>query len=117
MKHWVCVTVLAAFGLGGCAETVPKQAAAPYDLLVAAEQIDAERSPLAAPYVRAARDEIDLGNERRAEGDGRGAAIAFMCADADARLAIELAKRERVLSQTRELEGRVAEMNAIITTK
>jgi hypothetical protein len=117
MKHWVCVSALGALCLGGCAETVPKKAAAPYDILVAAEQIDADRSPSAAPYMRAARDEIDLGNQRRAEGDSRGAAIAFMCADADARLAIELAKRERVLTQTRELEGRVAEMNAFVTTK
>ncbi len=88
----------------------------PSEILREARSIGADDDPDAASLVTSARQEIALADERSSRGDRRGAAIALLSADVDARLAVQLVVNARATAKRDTLSHRLVDVGGPVAT-
>lgn len=80
----------------------------------AADEIGAERHPRSALHLKLARDQIERARAAIAEGEDAEAARWLERAEADAELAIALARHGRYRAEARRAADRAAELEASV---
>jgi hypothetical protein len=106
-------TALAALAMAGCGSSGPAPARAASDAsaaIRAAEQSGAANHPRAALHLAIARDQMRLARRMMAQGDADQASAALLRSQADAELAITLAREARLRAEARAAIERVREL-------
>jgi hypothetical protein len=96
----------------GSASTPTARLADAQSAVRAADEIGAERHPRAALHLKLARDQIAKARGAIAEGEDSEAARLLERAEADAELAVALARHGRYRAEARRAADRAAELEA-----
>lgn len=99
----------AAVGCGASALPV-SQMAPPREAISAADELGAEKNPRAALHLKLARDQVAQADKLLKDGDERGAQLALLAANADAQLALELAREEKSRLEAEEAQTKIGEL-------
>lgn len=108
----IVALALAILPLVGCATTdstqvTAKDYAKPRETVRAAQEIGANEVPQAKLYLSYAVDEINKANRHLKNGDNYEARLSLARAQADADLALTLAKERRMVQQVRQIDNRI----------
>lgn len=109
------VVALLALVLSGCATTdqqqiSPREYSQPRETVRAAQEIGAQEIPRARMFLTYAVDGINKANKAIQEGETYEARLALARAQADADLALTLAKERRMVRQVREIDQRIQKL-------
>jgi hypothetical protein len=98
--------------LAACASSVqlnPTRVSEVQGAMRAAEEVGADRNPKAQLHLKLARDQVTEANRLAREGDGESARLLLDRAQADAELALQLARTEQEQIKAREAWDKVKE--------
>ena len=102
---------LGVLTLGACASSPPtKELEASSAAIRAAEEVGATKEPNAALHLQLAKEETERARKRFADGDKEGAQRLLQRAEADANLAVALARTQQEQSDARGAMDRVNEL-------
>jgi len=105
------MTMLALAALLGCATTNTQQPLSDAQASIrAAEEMNAEETPDAAYHLELANEQLGEAQQAMEEGDDERAARLLERADADAELAIALARAAEVRSDAESTQERIDEL-------
>lgn len=112
MRVFTLATSLAVLALVGCGGSdVPQQQLSESTSDIrAAEELGADRHPRAALHLKMARDQMRTARALIADGDGDEAYPVLVRAEADAELALTLAREARMRAEAREAMNKVREL-------
>ena len=108
----IVALALVALPLVGCATADSEQVTArdyakPRETIRAAQEIGANQVPKAKMYLSYAKDEVNKADKLLDEGENYQARMALARAQADADLALTMAKERRMVKQVRQIEHRI----------
>lgn len=103
---------VAALAIVGCASaSVPSQQMSQSQAAIrAAEELGAENHPRAALHLKMAKDQMRTARALIESGEGQQARATLMRAEADAELALMLAREARIRAEAREAMNKVREL-------
>lgn len=106
------VVGMAALPLVGCAtaesqEVSPREFSQSRDIIQAAEQVGAEDIPRANRFLTYATDQVERAEAAIERGDHREARLLLTRAQADAQLALSLAREGRLAQQVQQIDDRI----------
>lgn len=115
MRTLCVATAAVALFLAACGGSIPP----PSDRLASAEaaarsarELGADRHPKAQLHVRLASDQIEQAKKLMADGDNRRAELVLQRANADAELAVMLAKENNARSEAEQAQEKVKSLKA-----
>lgn len=95
----------------GCSSTLPPdRVAEPRAAIRAATEMGAQNNPQAALHLKLAQDQVTRADALLKDGDKDKAGWALMRADADAELALALAKEEKLKGEVSEAQKRIQDL-------
>ncbi|QDG49572.1 DUF4398 domain-containing protein [Persicimonas caeni] len=108
----IVALALAILPMVGCAtadstQVTAKDYAKPRETIRAAQEIGANTIPQAKLYLSYAVDEVNKANRYLKKGQNYEARLSLARAQADADLALTLAKERRMVQQVRQIENRI----------
>lgn len=102
---------LAIAAVTGCSSTLPPdRIAEPRAAIRAATEMGAQNNPQAALHLKLAQDQVARADKLIKDGDKDQAGWALMRADADAELALALAKEEKLKGEVGEAQKRIQDL-------
>jgi hypothetical protein len=116
MKRLLSIPILAlamvCLPMFGCATSDSQQVTAqdyakPRETIRAAQEIGANEIPQARLYLSYAKDEVNKASQLIEKGEEYDARLALARAQADADLALTMAKERRMVQQVRQIETRI----------
>ncbi len=99
-----------ALGAAGCGVAAMPIAAEPKEGIRAAEELGADSNPQASLHLKLAKDQVAYADKLTQEGDTVGAQWALMRASADAELAVELTKQQKLQGEAVETQDKIIDL-------
>lgn len=98
----------------GCSEYTipPEHISAGNTSVQKADQADFSHSSDAASRLALAKEELATARKLQATGDGRGADLMYLRADADARLAMSTAQQQSLVDEARQVQDQARQLRA-----
>jgi len=105
--HWV--VSITGLGLVACASTTPpsEKEASSAATIRAASEIGAAQVPQAALYLKLAQEQLERGKAQMNDGDNQAAGYTLLRAQADAELALSLARENKTRSDAEQMIAKV----------
>lgn len=104
---------LAIAAAAGCSSTLPPdRVAEPRAAIRAATEMGAQNNPQAALHLKLAQDQVNRADKLLKDGEKDQAGWALMRADADAELALALAKEEKLKGEVSEAQKRIQDLKS-----
>jgi len=105
--HWV--VSITGLGLVACASTPPpsEKEASSAATIRAASEIGAAQVPQAALYLKLAQEQLEKGKAQMNDGDNQAAGYTLLRAQADAELALSLARENKTRSDAEQMIAKV----------